>query len=232
LISDIKLRGSTSCATIVYALGTFLEIAKIRRVTLIANELIIPFFIAILPRRMIRRILLCPLASRRDDRNRQSNSHCYRSIGYSATVKLFRNRLPRDGVERCLRLKPRKGVFCVRALLDQGSTFSFISESLCQTLRTRCQRAHLWIRCFGEQYSGAARSRVLISVSPVGSDEPSFALTAYVYQKITSYAASVIKPLDSWPHLRGLNLADPDPASKHPFTDADLYGSLLLGEVR
>lgn len=54
----------------------------------------------------------------------------------------------------------------VRALLDQGSTFSFISESLCQTLRTKRQRADLQIRCFGDNYSGIAKSRVTVTLSP------------------------------------------------------------------
>lgn len=56
--------------------------------------------------------------------------------------------------------------FKVRALLDQGSTFSFISEALFQTLRTKRYRADLQIRCFGENYTGRAKTRVVINLSP------------------------------------------------------------------
>jgi len=53
----------------------------------------------------------------------------------------------------------------VRALLDQSSTLSFISESLCQTLRTK-RRADLQIRCFGENYTGHARLKVSLRLAP------------------------------------------------------------------
>lgn len=57
----------------------------------------------------------------------------------------------------------------------------------------------------------------------------------YVYQKITSYAVSRTRPVSSWPHLQDLTLADPDPSSNHPIhvlIGADLYGSLLLNDLR
>jgi hypothetical protein len=53
----------------------------------------------------------------------------------------------------------------VRALLNQGSTLSFIFESLCQTLRTAQRRADLQIRCFGEDYIGHARSKIALSLT-------------------------------------------------------------------
>jgi len=123
----------------------------------------------------------------------------------------------------------------VRALLDQGSTFSFISEFLCQALRTKRQRTDLRIKCFGEKYTGMAKSRVSLKLTPRSQSNPSFPLVAYVYQRITSYAASQIQPFESWPHLKGLSFADPDPSSHHPIhllIGADLYGSLLMNDLR
>ncbi|XP_018308046.1 uncharacterized protein [Mycetomoellerius zeteki] len=95
--------------------------------------------------------------------------------------------------------------FKVRALLDQGFTFSFISESLCQALPPRTQ-------------SG-----------------PKFSLNPYVFQGITSYAASRTQPLKSWLHKVSLMLKDPDPSSRHQIhllIGANLYGSLLLQDLR
>ncbi|XP_029167680.1 uncharacterized protein LOC114938093 [Nylanderia fulva] len=125
--------------------------------------------------------------------------------------------------------------FKVRTLLDQGSNFSFISEALCQTIRTGRQRANLQIKGFGEKYIGAARSRMSLRLTPCKKSNPAFPITAYVFQRITSYAASRTQPVDSWPHLQGLSLADPDPSSKyqiHILIGADVYGSLLMRDLR
>lgn len=54
---------------------------------------------------------------------------------------------------------PEGREFKLRALLDQGSTCSFISESLCQTMRTKRYRADLKIHGFGEKYSGVVKQR-------------------------------------------------------------------------
>jgi hypothetical protein len=40
-------------------------------------------------------------------------------------------------------------------------------------------------------------------------------LTAYVLPDITAYTAPRDLPIDTWPHLRGLELADPNPSSQH-----------------
>jgi len=51
--------------------------------------------------------------------------------------------------------------FQVRALLNQESTLSFISESLSQTSRTKRQSADLQIDCFGDNYADLTRSKIL-----------------------------------------------------------------------
>ncbi|XP_011884042.1 PREDICTED: uncharacterized protein LOC105571179 [Vollenhovia emeryi] len=125
--------------------------------------------------------------------------------------------------------------FKVRALLDQGSAVSFVSETLCQTMRTKRYRANLRVHCFGERYSGVAKSRVSLILSSCNGQGPSFPLNAFIYQKITSYAVSRNKSIDSWPHLSNLSLADADPFSNHPIhllIGADLYGSLLLHQIK
>jgi len=119
--------------------------------------------------------------------------------------------------------------FKVRTLFDQGSTLSFISESLCQTLRTKRQGADLQIRCFGDNYTGLARSKVSLRLGPCAKPGFTFPFTAYVFQRITTYAASQMRLPYSWPHLRDLELADPNPASRQPIhllIGADLYGLL------
>lgn len=93
----------------------------------------------------------------------------------------------------------------------------------------------LQVHCFGERYSGVAKSRVAFILKSRFEQGVAFPLHAYVYQKITSYAGSKNKSLDSWSHLHDLALADPDPFSNHPIhllIRADLYGSLLMQAVK
>lgn len=124
--------------------------------------------------------------------------------------------------------------FKVRALLDQGSAVSFISQSLYQTMRTKHYRANLQVHCFGEQYGGVAKTRVALTLKSCNEPGSSFPMIAYVYQKITSYAGSRSQPVNSWPHLKNLTLADPDPFSSHPIhllIGANLYRSLLKNKI-
>lgn len=123
--------------------------------------------------------------------------------------------------------------FKMRALLDQGSTVSFISESLCQLMRTKRYRADLQVLL--AKNITVARSRVPLTLKPCDDRGTAFPFTGFVYQKITLYAVSRARPVESWPHLRNLKLADPDPSSNHPIhvlIGADLYGSLLINDLR
>lgn len=125
--------------------------------------------------------------------------------------------------------------FKLRALLDQGSTFSFISESLCQLMGTKRHRTNLQVRCFGEKFSSIAKTCVNLTLAPCIWQGQTFPLKGYVYQRITSYAASRIRSIDQWPHLRDLPLADPDPSGNQPIhllIGFDLYGALLLNDLR
>ncbi|XP_076301440.1 uncharacterized protein LOC143219321 [Lasioglossum baleicum] len=126
--------------------------------------------------------------------------------------------------------------FRLRALLDQGASCSFITESVCQLMRTKRYRTRLQIQCFGDQYNGLAKSRVSVTLESCHNSKVSFPLSAFVYQRITAYAGSRSRvDLQSWPHLRNLQLADPNPSSCHPIhvlIGADLYGSLLLNDLR
>jgi hypothetical protein len=58
-------------------------------------------------------------------------------------------------------------------------------------------------------------------------------LTAYVLLNITAYTAPRALPLDTWPHLRGIELADPDSSSQHPIhmlIGSNLFTSILDSE--
>jgi len=93
----------------------------------------------------------------------------------------------------------------------------------------------LQIRCFRKNYAGHARSKVVLGLASCNKLKPMFPLTAYVFKNFTFYTASAVRLPKWWPHLRGLSLANPNPASKEPIhllIGADLYESLLLGDLR
>ncbi|XP_029179167.1 uncharacterized protein LOC114946687 [Nylanderia fulva] len=122
-----------------------------------------------------------------------------------------------------------------RALFDQGSTYSFISEALAQRLRPTRRRANLHITGFGEEYSGIARAQTSLLLESCLRPGSRLPISVYIYQKITAYAATQAFSVDDWPHLKGLELADPDPSNKENIEvliGADLYGSLLLGPIQ
>ncbi|XP_043271176.1 uncharacterized protein [Venturia canescens] len=130
---------------------------------------------------------------------------------------------------------PENRVVKVRALLHQGSTHSFVSEALAQHLRTSRHRANLNVTSFGDAFYGRATSRVNLTLESCHNQGTRLPMVAYVYQKITSYAARLSRRIGSWPHLKGLALADPDPSSKEKINaliGADLYGYLLLESLR
>ncbi|KMQ87558.1 hypothetical protein RF55_13124 [Lasius niger] len=64
---------------------------------------------------------------------------------------------------------------------------------------------------------------------------PVLTTTASILNSLTSYSPSSVLSHVNWPHLAGLNLADPDPLSKDPIDiiiGADLYSELLLDGIR
>jgi len=112
--------------------------------------------------------------------------------------------------------------FKVRALLDQGSTLSFIFKSLCQTLRTKRQRADLQIRCFGDNFTGLARSKVSLRLGPCTKPGPTFPFTAYVFQRITTYALQLtgsvfsLMAISTWSQTGG---SQSRKSTANPFTN-------------
>ncbi|XP_029166209.1 uncharacterized protein LOC114937015 [Nylanderia fulva] len=119
----------------------------------------------------------------------------------------------------------------VRALIDQCSEVSIISETLAQRLRLPRVSTDLSIFGIGGTRSGSARGKVTLHVtSDVTNAELS--VVAFVLPRISLQQGSVSRGERSWPHLKGLQLADPrflddDPAEL--LLGAEVY-SLILEE--
>jgi len=79
----------------------------------------------------------------------------------------------------------------VHTLIDQCSILSFISESLCQTLRTKRQRIDLSISGVAGMERGDVRAKVSLGLSD--KSVPMISLTTYVLLSITAYTISAFR---------------------------------------
>lgn len=121
-----------------------------------------------------------------------------------------------------------------RALLDQGSAATIITEGLAQRLKLARIRQSACITGVGDAQSTVRRA-ANIAVSPRSSDSPAFATTALIIRSLTKYVPDRENVGVNWPHVEGLTLADPNPLSHDPINillGADLYGALILDGVR
>lgn len=123
----------------------------------------------------------------------------------------------------------------VRALLDQGSEMTFISEKVAQILCLKRFRLPVSVSAVGGVHAGTFHFAAEIHVSPVTSRSPMLTATALIMKKLTSYAPRRVAEISSLDHLRQLTWADENPASSDPIDvilGADVYSSLLLDGIR
>ncbi|XP_076544258.1 uncharacterized protein LOC143305274 [Osmia lignaria lignaria] len=121
-----------------------------------------------------------------------------------------------------------------RALLDQGSVATLITENLAQTLRLLRTKQPTKIIGIGENQSHASHTAEII-ITPSRSDKPAYSTTAIILRSLTRYVPSKNPTNFKWSHLADLELADNEPMSSDPIDiiiGADLYGQFLLPGLR
>lgn len=121
-----------------------------------------------------------------------------------------------------------------RALLDQGSAATIVTEKLVQSLRLSKMRRAIRISGVGDNAT-PVRHAVHLTISPAFAPAPTLSTTALVLRTLTRYAPHRTSDSYRWNHIADLQLADDDPLSSDPIDlliGADLYGSLLLDGVR
>ncbi|XP_018403110.1 PREDICTED: uncharacterized protein LOC108780007, partial [Cyphomyrmex costatus] len=109
----------------------------------------------------------------------------------------------------------------VRALIDQGSEVSLISEALVQHLRLPRSRAEVTIFGIGGSKSGFTRGKVTLNlISKVNGQQVK--AVAFILPRLSLYQGAAIRHARSWPHIKDLQLADPEFMATDPV-------ELLLG---
>jgi len=123
----------------------------------------------------------------------------------------------------------------VRALLDQGSEVTFITENLVQILRLRRIRTMTSISAVGCVKAGICRHAAQIQIAPRHKPGPTFNVLALVMKSLSNYFPRRVQLETAWKHLTELTLADDDPTGSDPIDiliGADLYSQIILDGIR
>jgi len=103
----------------------------------------------------------------------------------------------------------------IRALVDQGSASSFMTENLAQLLHLPRIRTSVSVTGIGDTET-PVRHAALITITSSASESPAYTTTALILKSLTRYIPRCPKFPCRWSHLDGLHLADYDPAGSDP----------------
>ncbi|XP_017465260.1 PREDICTED: uncharacterized protein LOC108358441 [Rhagoletis zephyria] len=121
-----------------------------------------------------------------------------------------------------------------RALLDNGSHASFITEACAQRLRLPRRSSSAYVTGIGATQGGRTKGEVTLRISPRSLDA-NFQVSTFVLPKITNDLPSTAVPTPPWPHILDLSLADPSLAKPGPvdiLIGMDEMDKILLNGLR
>lgn len=122
----------------------------------------------------------------------------------------------------------------LRALLDQGSQSSFITESASQRLGLRKEKVKVTISGIGDGQT-ISNSKVRLEINAHFQQKLNLVLNAFVLRSLTRMLPSSDLHVSHWSHISGLTLADPEFATSSTIDlvlGADVYAEILLDGVR
>jgi len=117
----------------------------------------------------------------------------------------------------------------VRALIDPGSEISLVTERLVQQLRLTRRKSSIQIIGIG-QLSNKTKGIVNLHLKPHFTSDVEEIISAHILNKLTTLLPLTRVTERSWPHLRGIELADPRfsvPGSIDIILGADIYGQII-----
>ncbi|CAH2090035.1 unnamed protein product [Euphydryas editha] len=130
--------------------------------------------------------------------------------------------------------KSKNGCYVIRALLDQGSQASFVSEHIVQLLGLKRTNVNGKVSCLGDGHLNikhAVNIEIESRYEPVGK----VCVNAYVLKSLTSLLPSREVCIPDWLELKTLPLADPEfssPGKVDMLLGADVYGEILQNGVK
>ncbi|XP_076686033.1 uncharacterized protein LOC143378078 [Andrena cerasifolii] len=123
------------------------------------------------------------------------------------------------------------GTKIVRALVDQGSEVSLLTEQLAQQLCLPRKPANIRIVGVGNQRTERVRGQIQLTFAAHFGATESHVITALVLPRITSYQPRVDRRSSTWAHLKDLALADPNFEAEGPIElllGADAFAIVIL----
>ncbi|XP_018399549.1 PREDICTED: uncharacterized protein LOC108777215 [Cyphomyrmex costatus] len=123
----------------------------------------------------------------------------------------------------------------VRALLDQSSEVTLVTERVVQTLRLRRMRTLTSISAVGCASAGTCRHVAQLQITSRDGLGPAFSTLAYILPSLTKYVPRGTPLSSAWTHLADLTLADADPTGSEQIDvliGADLFSQILIDGVR
>ncbi|KMQ86855.1 hypothetical protein RF55_14051 [Lasius niger] len=122
----------------------------------------------------------------------------------------------------------------IRALIDQGSEVSLISEALVQQLRLPRTHSAVSIIGIGGARSGATRGKVKLALTSKATGAE-FSAVAFILPRLSSYQGTTMTSSTAWPHIKRLTLAEPHYLKDDPvdvLLGAEVYSIILEDGLR
>ncbi|XP_011879631.1 PREDICTED: uncharacterized protein LOC105568515 [Vollenhovia emeryi] len=130
---------------------------------------------------------------------------------------------------------PNEETTTIRALIDQGSEVSLISERVVQRLHLPRSHSSIPLIGIGAQNSYRTKGIVRLTLRAHFDNSHEFSCQAHVLRKLTTSIPSGKIESPSWPHLEGLQLADPEflsPRAVDIILGADIYGHIIQRKIK
>ncbi|CAH0723021.1 unnamed protein product, partial [Brenthis ino] len=125
--------------------------------------------------------------------------------------------------------------YILRALLDQGSQASFVTEDTVQLLGLKRTNVNGRVSSLGDGHSMVIKYAVNIEVESRNDPGKNIRVYAYVLKSITSILPSREVHIPDWLELKNLPLADPgfaSPGKIDVLLGAEVYGEILLNGMK
>lgn len=125
---------------------------------------------------------------------------------------------------------PNNDIVKARALIDQGSEVSLISEHLVQLLHLPRSHSSISLIGIGGKKANATKGSTQFTIRSHFNTNAEVCVSAHILSKLTSLLPSVNIQKQSWPHLKGLILADSNFSNPGPIDiilGADVYSQII-----